>query len=50
MIDSVTSLARLVDINPDEVKVTGLAILDSFMTVYYNDEKNSPRFKTIKYY
>lgn len=49
MVNPIHSLAKLVDINPEEVTVTGLAILDSFMTVYYDDSKKTPRFKTIRY-
>lgn len=49
MIDPIYTLARLVDIDPTELKITGIWVMDNFLTIYYNDEKNTPRFKTARY-
>ena len=49
MIDPIYTLAKLAGVDPDEVTITGISILDSYMMIWYNDEKNVPRHRTIKY-
>ena len=40
MVDPVYTLARLVDIDPDEVKIAGIAIMMNRLIVYYEENGN----------
>jgi hypothetical protein len=49
MIDPIYTLVNLVEIDPNEVKVVGISIMDTHMSVWYEDAKGIPRHKTVRY-
>ena len=40
MVDPVYTLARLVDIDPDEVQITGISIMMNRLIIYYEENGN----------
>lgn len=49
MVDPVYTLAKLAGVDPDELKVTGIIIMDNHMSIWYQDEKGIARHKTVGY-
>ena len=49
MVDPVYTLAKLAGVDPDELRITGIIVMDNHMSIWYQDEKGIARHKTVGY-
>lgn len=49
MIDPVYTLARLAGIDADVTDITGISVMDSYLVVWYYDDKKIPRHVSVSF-